>query len=83
MKLWESKTRFQEIVGRLLEFKGELYDESVKLESILTDVREIFPGQQMAKYVLCLEKIKYRKELDIFELWSIPKVSTGSMREED
>ena len=55
--------------------KKELFKESAKMEHCLQRLRSYLTTEQTAKFLLIMEKYKSKKELNLFKLWGIKKIT--------
>ncbi len=61
----------------VLECKKAIFKEIALLENEADFTGNLFPPEKLAKFLLLLQKVKHRPELDIFLLFNIPKESTA------
>jgi hypothetical protein len=66
---------FNSIIDTLLTQKKELFKESGKMELCLQRLRSYLTTEQTAKFLLIMEKYKSKKELNLFKLWGIKKIT--------
>ena len=73
-QLTDSKLRFKAIVDNLVELKKRISLECARVDQTLMQMRTQLSPLQIGKFLIWLEKMKNRKELNIFELWKIKKL---------
>lgn len=61
----------------MLQQKKDLFKESAKMELCLQRLRSYLTTEQTAKFLLIMEKYKSKKELNLFKLWGIKKISNS------
>ncbi|EGR28826.1 hypothetical protein IMG5_168620 [Ichthyophthirius multifiliis] len=60
----------QKLVNNFQETKQQIQIKSLKLENIIDDIRTILTPTQCAKFLTCLERNKYRRDISNQNIWS-------------
>ena len=70
-KILKYKEKFSNNLSKFLKIKKEMFNISAELEKILDDVGKNVKPIQLARFLKYVDKIKHRKEIDVFHLWGV------------
>ncbi len=70
-KILKYKEKFSNNLSKFLKIKKEMFHISAELEKILDDVGKNVKPIQLARFLKYVDKIKHRKEIDVFHLWGV------------
>ena len=59
----------------MLDCKKQLFKESMQFEKNLENIRNILKNDQIAKFLILMEKFKTKEEFSVFNLWNIRKLN--------
>jgi len=69
-KILKYKDKFSNNLSKFLKIKKEMFNIT-ELEKILDDVGKNVKPIQLARFLKFVDKIKHRKEIDVFHLWGV------------
>ncbi|CAI2363097.1 unnamed protein product [Moneuplotes crassus] len=70
-KILKFKDKFSNNLSKFLKIKKEMFKISAEIEKILDDVGTNVKPIQIARFLQYVDKIKHRKEMDVFHLWGV------------
>uniref|UniRef100_A0A7S3K8Z8 BZIP domain-containing protein n=1 Tax=Euplotes crassus TaxID=5936 RepID=A0A7S3K8Z8_EUPCR len=70
-KILKFKEKFSNNLSKFLKIKKEMFKISADIEKILDDVGTNVKPIQIARFLKYVDKIKHRKEMDVFHLWGV------------
>lgn len=70
-KILKLKDKFSTNLSKFLKIKKEMFKISGELEKVLDDVAKNVRPIQLARFLKYVDKIKHRKEIDVFHLWGV------------
>ncbi|KAM3130961.1 hypothetical protein pb186bvf_016984 [Paramecium bursaria] len=80
------KNKLEDLLKQFCDIKEQLYTKTSQLENFIDELRNTLSPVQVAKFLIGLEKNKYRKEMSINKLWDIfdgPSENDDDIKEED
>ena len=70
-KILKFKDKFSNNLSKFLKIKKEMFNISAEFEKILDDLGKNVKPIQLARLLAYVDKIKHRKEFDVFHLWGV------------
>ncbi|KAL4510249.1 hypothetical protein ABPG72_010442 [Tetrahymena utriculariae] len=71
------KQKLDELIEGLNQMKKQIQTKTQNVENIIDDMRNVFTPNQNAKFLVFLEKNKYRREISNIALWEAFKKENG------
>ncbi|CAD8093088.1 unnamed protein product [Paramecium primaurelia] len=70
-RIISDKNKLLEILTQFQEIKEQLYNKTSQVENFIDELRNILNPTQVGKFLIGLEKNKFRREMTISKIWNI------------
>ncbi|CAD8198269.1 unnamed protein product [Paramecium octaurelia] len=70
-RIISDKNKLLEILTQFQEIKEQLYNKTSQVENFIDELRNILTPTQVGKFLIGLEKNKFRREMTISKIWNI------------
>ncbi|CAD8175565.1 unnamed protein product [Paramecium pentaurelia] len=70
-RIISDKNKLLEILSQFQEIKEQLYNKTSQVENFVDELRNILNPTQVGKFLIGLEKNKFRREMAISKIWNI------------